>query len=227
MKPDPKSIIIIIPAYNAEGSVREVAERVHLSVPGAGVVVIDDGSTDKTAETASRADASVLKHHINLGKGAALQTGFDHVKNIPGIEYIITIDADLQHKPEDIAKFFEASEKEYADIYVGWRRRTGTGMPVHRILSNYLTSFLVGIRTGARIKDSQCGFRMIRNAVLKDIRMESCGYEAETEFLIKAAKHGCRIGFVPVQTVYGDEKSHMTHFKTTVKFLKVLLKGYE
>ena len=99
-------------------------------------------------------------------------------------------------------------------------------MPSHRILSNTLTSALVSLKTGMKIKDSQCGFRLIRKRVLENIQLESRGYEAETEFLIKAARLEFKIEFVPVHTVYGSEKSYMTHWATTMNFIKVLLRKY-
>jgi GT2 family glycosyltransferase len=100
-------------------------------------------------------------------------------------------------------------------------------MPVHRKLSNTITSALVGLRTGVKIKDSQCGFRLIRRSVIEHVRLDSTGYEAETEFLIKAARRGFTIEFVPVQTIYGKEKSYMTHWATTMNFIKVLFRKYE
>ena len=77
-----------------------------------------------------------------------------------------------------------------------------------------------------KIKDSQCGFRLIRRSVVESVRLETTGYEAETEFLIKAARRGFTIEFVPVQTVYGKEKSYMTHWATTMNFIKVIIRNY-
>jgi glycosyltransferase involved in cell wall biosynthesis len=222
-----KSVVILIPAYNAATSLEELVDRLNRSVSGVRVVVVDDGSMDKTSEVANSVGAVVLKHEKNRGKGAALQTGFDFVKNFTDIQFIFTIDADLQHQPEDIPKFVSAQQQTNADLVIGWRERMGTGMPLHRIASNSLTSALVGIRTRRTIKDSQCGFRMIRHSFTRNIRLESTGYEAETEFLIKAAKLGCKIEFVPIQTVYGSEKSYMTNWATTKNFIKVLFRKYE
>ena len=187
---------------------------------------MDDGSTDKTSEVAKSSGVIVLQHEKNSGKGAALQTGFDYARNLVGIEFVMTMDADLQHQPEDFLKFFLVQQQTDADIVIGWRKRIGTQMPVHRLLSNTITSALVGLRTGVKIEDSQCGFRLIRRSVIERVRLESIGYEAETEFLIKAAKHGFAIQFVPINTVYGEEKSYMKHWATTVNFIKVLFRNY-
>ncbi len=217
---------VLIPAYNAEIFFRELTDRLHSSMGDIRIIVVDDGSIDNTAEIARSAGATVLRHDKNRGKGAALQTGFDFIKNKADIKFILTMDADLQHRPEDIQKFFDAQQQTEADIIVGWRERIGTKMPVHRIISNSLTSSLLSLKTGIKIKDSQCGFRLIRKNVIENIRLESNGYEAETELLIKAALLKYKIEFVPVSTVYGSEKSYMTHWATTINFIKVLFRKY-
>jgi hypothetical protein len=99
-------------------------------------------------------------------------------------------------------------------------------MPLSRILSNSLTSFLVTARTGVSIPDSQCGYRLIGREVLERVVVVAEGYEAETELLIKAAAKGFTIGWVPVNTVYQGEQSHMTHWSTTKQFVRTLLKEY-
>jgi len=220
------SISVIIPAYNAGNSLEELISRLHRSIGDLHIIIVDDGSTDNTAEIARLAGATVIQHDKNCGKGTALQTGFDFIKKQAAVEFILTLDADLQHRPEDIQDFLDTQGRTDADIVIGWRKRSGTKMPVHRRLSNTLTSVLMSIKTATEIKDSQCGFRLIRKRVIENIRLESFGYEAETEFLIKAAQLKFKIEFVPIHTVYGDEKSHMKHWATTVNFIKVLLRKY-
>jgi glycosyltransferase involved in cell wall biosynthesis len=222
-----KTIAILIPAFNAEFSLTELIKRLRSMIGDVPIIVVDDGSSDRTNEAAASLGAVVLQHEKNRGKGAALQTGFDYLKTQPDVEFILTIDADLQHLPEDVPKFLLAQQGTNADIVIGWRQRIGTRMPLHRRLSNTITSALVGMRTRRTIIDSQCGFRLIRRTVLEGIRLEAAGYEAETEFLIKAARRGYSIDFVPVQTIYGKEKSYMTHWTTTVNFIKVLFRKYE
>jgi glycosyltransferase involved in cell wall biosynthesis len=221
-----RSTSVLIPAYNAGTFLEELVGRIRRSIGEVQIVVVDDGSTDNTAEIAHLVRVTVLRHDKNCGKGAALQTGFDFLKKQADVEFILTLDADLQHQPEDIQKFFSAQQQTDADIVIGWRKRTGTKMPAHRILSNTITSALVSLKTGMKIKDSQCGFRLIRKRVLGNIQLESRGYEAETELLIKAARLEYKIEFVPVHTMYGREKSYMTHWATTMKFIKVLLRKY-
>jgi hypothetical protein len=93
-------------------------------------------------------------------------------------------------------------------------------------MSNAITSLMVGTRTRTVIRDSQCGYRLIKRAVIEQVKLETTGFEAETEFLIKAAKRKFTVEFVSIQTVYGDEKSYMTHWKTTMSFAKVLFRDW-
>jgi glycosyltransferase involved in cell wall biosynthesis len=220
------STLVLIPAYNAGLYLADLIRRIRSTVGDMHILVVDDGSTDNTSEIAQKVGTVLHRHETNMGKGAALQTGFDYAKSQTTIGFILTIDADLQHLPEDIPKFIEAQKQTGASIIIGWRERKGTNMPLHRILSNTLTSALVSMKTGKKIKDSQCGFRLIQRKVFENIHLESRGYEAETEFLIKAARLGFTIGFVPVNTVYGNEKSYMTHWKTTMNFIRVLIRNY-
>jgi glycosyltransferase involved in cell wall biosynthesis len=219
-------LVCLIPAYNAAITVPQIVQRALACLPGAEVLVVDDGSTDSTSIVAAAVGARVLTHRRNRGKGAALQSGFDVLLRDDHIERIATVDADLQHRPEDLPLFVEEMDRSNADIVVGHRERWGTRMPLHRILSNTITSALVRARTGIDIPDSQCGLRLIRRRVIEDVRMTAAGFEAETEFLLKSGRKGYRIASVPIQAVYAGEKSHMTHWKTTVEFIRVLFREY-
>lgn len=218
--------VVLIPAFNAAATLPQLLESLFLYVQSSLILVVDDGSVDRTSEAASKLGVRVLQHPNNLGKGAALRTGFDEIKKYPGVNSVITMDADLQHSPNDLPQFLEARRSDAANVYVGYRRRRRTEMPVTRRMSNSITSWLATARTGVPILDSQCGFRLIGREVLESVSLDSNGYEAETEFLIKAARHGFRIEFLPIQTIYADERSYMSHWKTTKGFLQTLLRDY-
>ncbi|MFZ4620691.1 MAG: glycosyltransferase family 2 protein [Bacteroidota bacterium] len=216
---------VLIPAYNAAQSLSEVLERTQKIIPISSIIVIDDGSTDATKQIAEKSGAVILPHEKNLGKGAALQTGFDHaLKN--GFDSVITMDSDLQHQPEDIPRFLTHHEVTGCDVIMGSRLHNTKGMPFHRFLSNTITTGLVKARTGAEITDSQSGFRFIHRRVLENVQLTTAGFEAETEFLIKAAARKCSFGSIPIDTIYAGEKSSMTHLTTTVNFITVLLRQY-
>ncbi|HVN49092.1 MAG TPA: glycosyltransferase family 2 protein [Bacteroidota bacterium] len=220
------STVILIPAFNASRSLPELIMRLRNVLPDVSILIVDDGSSDGTSAVAVQMHATVARHSVNQGKGAALQTGFNYILENLSSDSILTLDADLQHAPEDAPMFFETFRKTHADVIVGWRQRIGTIMPVHRRMSNAFTSFLVGTRTGAVIRDSQCGYRLIRRTVVEQVKLETTGFEAETEFLIKAAQKKFSIEFVPIQTIYGGEKSYMTHWNTTKHFAKILFRDW-
>jgi glycosyltransferase involved in cell wall biosynthesis len=218
---------VLIPALNAAQTLGQLIAGLMPFVGIESVVVVDDGSSDETAAIAKAAGAVVLSHGVNRGKGAALRTGFQYVLSSSRDDSVITMDADLQHDPKDVPTFLSAWHSGNLDLILGHRRKIGSGMPAHRILSNTITSALVSARTGVKIRDSQTGFRLIARRVLSSIEVQADGYEAETEILIKAALKGFRIGSVPIATIYSGAPSHMTHWKTTKRFLRVLLKEYK
>ena len=217
---------VLIPGFNASQTLDQLLVELHSLFAADNIVVVDDGSTDKTAAIARAAGVIVLSHGMNRGKGAALRTGFQYVLSESRFDSVITMDADLQHDPKDVPKFLAAWQSGESDFILGYRRRIGSGMPVHRVLSNTITSALVSARTGLHIRDSQTGFRLIAREVLSAIEVQADGYEAESEILIKAAKKGFRISGVPIATIYHGAPSHMTHWKTTLRFLQVLFREY-
>ena len=219
-------IAVLIPALNAAQTLGEVLAKVKSFVPPESIIVVDDGSTDATARIALESGACLIRHGVNRGKGAALRSGFRQILSKTAFTGAITLDADLQHDPDEIPKFVARWERGAVDIIVGSRKRWGSGMPFHRMLSNTITSLLVSAHAGVIVKDSQSGYRCFSRRVLSAIETESNGYEAETEMLIRAARKGFRIDFVPIATIYGKERSSMTHWQTTRRFLQVLLKEY-
>jgi glycosyltransferase involved in cell wall biosynthesis len=217
---------VLVPALNAAQTLGELLAKVHSFVPAECVVVVDDGSSDSTASIAENAGCFVIRHGVNRGKGAALRTGFAHILAKTQHECVITIDADLQHDPCEIQKFTARWAQGDIDLIIGSRKRMGSGMPLHRMMSNAITSSLVSARTGVAITDSQSGYRCISRKVLSAVEITSDGYEAETEMLLKVARKGFKIDFVSIGTIYGQERSHMTHWQTTKRFLQVLMKEY-
>lgn len=219
------NIGVIIAAFNAGETIGTVISRVAKHIHIENIIVVDDGSSDTTASVAASMGARVLNHPVNRGKGAALQTGFNFMLQT-SLDAVITLDADLQHPPDFIPHFTDMYSSGEYDIIIGSRLHDKKGMPFHRVLSNTITTFLVSARTAKKISDSQSGYRLIDRKVLESVRLKSYGFEAETEFIIKAAAHGFRFGFVPIETIYAGEKSHMRHFSTTVNFVKVLFQDY-
>ena len=219
------NLFVVIPAYNAADTLSTLLERTVRFVPKTNIIIVNDGSADDTGSIAESFGACVLTHIKNKGKGAALQSGFNTAQQ-HDCDAVITIDADLQHQPEDIPRFIDLYNVKKYDIIIGSRLHNNKGMPFHRVLSNTMTTFLVNVRTGTSISDSQSGFRFIARRVLEHVKLQTAGFEAETEFLLRAAKQKFSFGSIPIDTVYAGEKSHMTHLRTTIDFVKVLFKEY-
>ena len=219
-------IAALVPAYNSANTLDELLSRLLMYVPVTNVFVVDDGSTDRTSAIAEQRGVNVIRLGTNRGKGAALSEGFRVLKDDSRFQSVVTLDADLQHRPEEILDFVREKLQTGADIVIGRRNRRGSRMPIHRRLSNFITSYLVSVRTGTEILDSQCGYRLIGMNVLSKVSIQSAGYEMETEFLIKAVKKGFTVRYVPIETVYDGEKSHMTNWRTTLNFIKVLFRDY-
>jgi glycosyltransferase involved in cell wall biosynthesis len=202
-------IAIIIPAYNASRSLRGVIKGV--KGYGLAIVVIDDGSTDTTAEIARDAGVQVLRHRFNRGKGVALRTGFRFLLH-QGHGAIITIDADGQHDPSFIPHFIQAYKEGKGDIIIGSRAGEFGAMSWLRRFWNQLGVKAVSKLTGTPLTDTQSGYRLIRAEVLRGLPLCATGYEGELELLMKACKRGHSVVDIPVATRYVDGRPS-SHFR--------------
>ena len=211
-------IAAVIPFFNESRTIYQIANNTLQYVNR--VIAVDDGSTDDSSNNVpENKNITLLKIKDNRGKGFALREGLNEGVN-RGYTQLITIDADLQHNPDEIPLLI--NELKNFDIVIGNRLNNLVNMPFHRKMSNKITSFLLSLKTGVKIIDSQCGFRAYRAEVIKNINTVNNGYEAESEILIKASRKGYNIGFANISTIYGNEESKMSPFKTTFNFVKVL-----
>lgn len=215
--------VVVLPAYQAGGTLPSLLPDLIRLVPAPRILVVDDGSDDTTGAAARTAGVHVVGHGGNRGKGAALRTGFSWWLARPGWNALLTMDADGQHVPADLVHLIDAWARTEADIVTGRRTFRGPAMPWERTLSNIITSVLVSWRTGQRVDDSQCGFRLLTRRVVEHVPVTADGFEAETEFLIRASARGFRIASAPVQTIYAGERSFMTPWATTKAFVRTLL----
>jgi glycosyltransferase involved in cell wall biosynthesis len=195
--PDPYSAALI-PCWNEAGTVAEVVRRARRHV--AAVWVVDDGSTDGTAEAARAAGAQVWRHPVRRGKGAALRDGFA-VLRAHGFEWGITLDGDGQHPPECIPDFFACAHATGAGLVVGNRFARPAAMPVVRRGVNRWMSRRLSRLAGANWPDTQCGFRLLRLALWDRLEVHAEHFEFESELLLAVAAARGRIEFVPVPVV--------------------------
>ena len=214
--------LVIIPAFNAAPSLRALVAGIQSSAPAAELLVVDDGSTDKTAGVAESLPVKLLRHPRNLGKGAALKSGFAYALE-RDYDLLITIDSDLQHDPAELPRLVRAAATG-KEIVIGARRRCQP-MPWQRRLSNYLVSLLTSWVAGQKLPDAQSGFRLIPTSLLRQLKLGSRHYELEMELLIKAARSGFRLRSIPIATLYTGSPSSIRPFTDTIRFLLLLFRS--
>lgn len=212
-------VCCIIPAYQESRAIDQVIRIAQKYCTH--VVVVDDGSTDNTGKIAQDNGATVLRHPTNLGKGAALRTGFDYTVK-KQYDIMITLDGDLQHNPHSIPRFLDKIKQGY-DIIVGSRYQTQSeDMPFARKLSNLITTTVLRVFFKVPVTDSQSGYRAFKRRVLETIPVRDNGFAAETEILIDAQRAGFLISEVPIATSYGDEKSKIRPGRDISRWLVTL-----
>lgn len=218
------NVAAAIPAYHEEVHVRGVAERVCAQLEH--VLVIDDGSTDATAARAREGGAEVLVHPENRGKGEAIKAGLRHWLERPEIEFILVLDSDGQHLPEEIPRFFNAAAATEASLFIGTRMNDVRAMPFVRRTVNRYMSHRISRLCGQDVPDTQCGYRMIHRDLVPLLLAGASRFEYETEMLIVASRAGFRIASVPISTIYSDEVSSIHPVRDTIRFFQ-LIRRYE
>ena len=195
-----KNVWLVIPAYNEITTIAEVILDVTAS--GYRVVVVDDASKDETAAAAGQEHASVVVHPVNLGQGAALQTGIDYALS-QNAEYIVTYDADGQHKVSDIAVLLAALDEHNADIALG-SRFLGEAVDMHwsRRFLLRCSGWLSRMTTGLAISDTQNGLRAMTAHAARTIRIRQNRFAHALEIIEQVSTHRLRYVEVPVTVVY-------------------------
>jgi glycosyltransferase involved in cell wall biosynthesis len=209
-------ICALIPAFNESPHIAKVVEGVRRHF--ADVVVIDDGSSDGTANIARAAGATCLQLPRNCGKASALRAGIAFARD-HNFTYVITLDGDGQHLPEDIPVMLRVAQETGADLIIGARCFDRALMPRSRYFSNVVGSRLASALVGCEIRDSQSGFRLFRLDKLAGAKLRSRLYELEMEILIKMVRSGCTIAHAPVRMIYDhcQARSKMRPVRDTVR----------
>jgi glycosyltransferase involved in cell wall biosynthesis len=216
----------LIPAFNEAGTIATVVAGVLPHV--AAVCVVDDGSTDGTAEAARRAGAEVIVNPGARGKGAAIRAGFARVLE-RDFTHVLMLDGDLQHLPEEAPLLIAEAARTGADVVLGERRFDRRAMPASRYHANRLGSLALSRFLGLSIGDTQCGFRLFRVDPLRGLPLKARGYDIETEMLVKINRRGGRIASVPITAVYAGQRSKLRPVRDTTKtcFLAVYYRFLE
>lgn len=211
-------VAVLIPALNAERTLpRVVADARQELEP---VVVIDDGSTDRTSAVAREAGATtVLRHEVNRGKGGALKTGFAWAM-ANGFDGVITLDADGQHLATEILKFIRERDASGADLIIGGRAHLFGGMLPRRRTANRVSAWCISKCAGTRITDSQSGFRYYSANLIRSIELRTDGFDMESEVIVLAGKRGFRIVTIPIDLGFVDGIA-TSHFKPLMDTVRI------
>lgn len=192
-------ICVVVPAYNEARSIARVVHRVRHALPGAHILVVNDGSTDDTARTAKHAGASVMSLAVNLGIGGAVQAGFRYALRYD-FDIAIQVDGDDQHDPAELGRLIEPVVTGQVDMTVGsrWLGRGHYEAPVARRLGMRVLSALVWLRTRVTFTDTTSGFRCIARPAIELFARQYPPDFPEVEALVLACNHGLRIAEIPV-----------------------------
>jgi glycosyltransferase involved in cell wall biosynthesis len=214
-------VIAVIPAYNAENTIAKVVAKSFRKAPRC--VVVDDGSTDNTGDEAKKAGAEVIVHVHNRGKGAAIRSAIECLKDEDFL-YMVFLDADEQHEPGEMGRLIHAARRRHADVVCGNRMNNPKDMPRLRVKVNRLTSRITSRLCGTHIQDTQCGFRLISKNVAQTISITSQRFDVDSELLFLAAQHGFNITDASVSCIYAENySSHIHPFRDTMRFIRLAL----
>ncbi len=213
---------VIIPAYNEAANIlnliREI-KKYQLEI-----LVIDDGSIDNTFNIAKDAGVQAMLNLDNQGKGASLIKGFKYALE-NNFDAVITMDADGQHLAQDLPLFLKEANDTNIHIVLGNRMLNVEKMPPLRVMTNKFMSWLISAISKQDIPDTQCGFRLIKQEVFKNIKLSTSKFETESELLIKASRKGFKIKSIPIRSIYGRGKSQINPFIDTLRFIRFMFRG--
>lgn len=216
-------VCAVIPTYQNAKTLLKVVADVHRVVDT--VIVVDDGSNDGTAALLDKATGNerpekVLTHPKNCGKGAALKTGLTYARQ-QGFRYAVTVDADGQHRADDIPALLKAVEEEPDALAIGSRGLQHENMPAKSTFANRFSNFWFALQTLQRLPDTQSGLRVYPLRCLHGLRWMSARYEAELTLLVFSAWAGVKLLPVPVSVYYPPRDQRVTHFRPGRDFTRI------
>lgn len=216
-------VCAVIPTYQNAKTLLKVVADVHRVVDT--VFVVDDGSKDGTAALLDKATGNerpekVLTHPKNCGKGAALKTGLTYARQ-QGFRYAVTVDADGQHRADDIPALLKAVEEEPDALAIGSRGLQHENMPAKSTFANRFSNFWFALQTLQRLPDTQSGLRVYPLRCLHGLRWMSARYEAELTLLVFSAWAGVKLLPVPVSVYYPPRDQRVTHFRPGRDFTRI------
>ena len=205
-----RKILLTIPAYNNAGTIADVITKA--SDTGYDVLVVNDGSTDKTKEAIKDLDVFNVDHTENIGKGAAILTGLRWAKK-HNYSHIITIDADGQHNPSEVVRFVPKIEENPLSMIVGTRDFSSKDVPKSSRVGRKLSNFCLKLACGTTVPDSQSGFRAYPVDAILKLNLTATGYNFEIEVLAKAVWARISLNSIDISVHYSAATREASHFK--------------
>ena len=214
-----KQTVVVIPTYNNAATVGNViTEVLGYDLP---VIVVNDGSTDATAEILNRfTGIQIISYLKNKGKGHALNKGLQAAESA-GYRYAITLDSDGQHFAHDIPVFLKAIEEHPDSLLIGARNLASDNMPGKNTFANKFSNFWFRLETGIKLADTQSGYRLYPLQKLKGIRLFTRKYEFELEIIVRAAWRNVRVANVPIEVYYPPQEERVSHFRPFHDFTRI------
>ena len=219
--PDGFRVGALVPVYNEAETLGPLLERLKREVEV--VLVVDDGSSDGSAEIAAAAGV-IVHRRPNGGKGRALRSGFKRLLK-EDLTHIITLDADGQHRPEDVPKFRRAALRVDAALVIGSRLANKEGYPAARRQTNMVGDWFISKALGTEVEDAQSGYRLYDVRLLRQLKLHEDGFAIETELLIRIIRAGGRIARVPIPAIYDTAIS--SYFRPVMDTYRCLLAGFQ
>lgn len=201
----------LVPAFQCETWVADVVKGLLRHVPE--VLVVDDGSDDRTAELAREAGAKVLRRPVNGGKGRAIRDGLARLLE-GDFTHVAFVDGDGQHDPDDLPTLLHAARRG-ADFVIGSRLSDPEGMPAKNRRANETGDKVLSRMTGLPVEDGQSGYRLLSTALLRQLRLTADRYAIENEMLIKASRRLRKFEVVPIRSIYLTGPRHYRAFRDT------------
>lgn len=213
---------VVIATYDNAGTIANVVRRVEAITRD--IIVVDDGCTDNTLALLQQLDVPphIVTYKPNRGKGHALVQGFNKAMQL-GWDYVITLDSDGQHFPEDLPQLVAAWTQHKDALIVGERGTGHLNMPRGNTMANKFSNFWFTLQTGIQLNDTQTGFRLYPLKRLRWLGITTSRYEAELEMLVFAAWHGIEIVPVKVRVYYPPQGERVTHFRPWADFGRISL----
>ena len=211
--------IVIVPTYNNNGTIAAVIED--LKQYASDIMVVNDGSTDNTAEILSNIkDIQVESYPKNQGKGYALKYGLTLAYQ-RGYRYAITIDADGQHFADDLPVFIEHIEQKPDSLLIGARNLNADNMPGKNTFANRFSNFWYKVETGQTLSDTQSGYRLYPLGKIQNIHFFTSRYEFEVEIIVRAAWRGVNVENIPIKVYYPPVEERVSHFRPFKDFFRI------